>query len=253
MTGRDWFDVRAMGPDISLITERMVAPLLKCNIWHVRGRDRDLLIDTGLGIENLAESLPELFDRPITVVLTHSHRDHSGGAHAFSDVRIHAAERKWAEEAYDQLPFDIADWPEGLVQWFNERGYFCENGMFTGPVSPDIMRRRLESIRISAALHGGDVIDLGDRAFEILHLPGHSPGSIGLLEHSAQRLYSGDAIYDGPLLDDLEDSDRFDYAKTMERLLALSVDDVLPGHGERFDKARLTEIAHGWLAKQADI
>jgi glyoxylase-like metal-dependent hydrolase (beta-lactamase superfamily II) len=43
----------------------------------------------------------------------------------------------------------------------------------------------------------GDVIDLGDRAFEVLHLPGHSPGSIGLWDSSAGVLFSGDAIYDG--------------------------------------------------------
>jgi glyoxylase-like metal-dependent hydrolase (beta-lactamase superfamily II) len=53
----------------------------------------------------------------------------------------------------------------------------------------------------------GDVIDLGDRAFEVLHLPGHSPGSIGLLDCSAGILFSGDAAYDGPLLDELGDSD----------------------------------------------
>ena len=47
----------------------------------------------------------------------------------------------------------------------------------------------------------GDVIDLGDRAFEVLHLPGHSPGSIGLWDPAAGTLFSGDAIYDGPLLE----------------------------------------------------
>ena len=49
----------------------------------------------------------------------------------------------------------------------------------------------------------GDVVDLGDRAFEVVHLPGHSPGSIGLWDPSAGTLFSGDAIYDGPLLDEL--------------------------------------------------
>jgi len=40
----------------------------------------------------------------------------------------------------------------------------------------------------------GDIIDLGDRAFEVLHLPGHSPGSIALFEAATKTLFSGDAI-----------------------------------------------------------
>ncbi|MEJ0007003.1 MAG: MBL fold metallo-hydrolase [Steroidobacteraceae bacterium] len=76
----------------------------------------------------------------------------------------------------------------------------------------------------------GDVIDLGDRVFEVLHLPGHSPGSIGLLESRTGTLFSGDAIYDGPLLDDIPGSDIAAYIRTMRRLLTLSVTVVL-GHG----------------------
>ena len=49
--------------------------------------------------------------------------------------------------------------------------------------------------------------DMG--AFHTLYerLPGHSPGSIGLWDCSAGILFSGDAAYDGPLLDELGDSD----------------------------------------------
>jgi glyoxylase-like metal-dependent hydrolase (beta-lactamase superfamily II) len=57
----------------------------------------------------------------------------------------------------------------------------------------------------------GDEVDLGDRCFEVIHLPGHSPGSIGLWEESSGTLFSGDAIYDGPLLDELPESSIYDY------------------------------------------
>jgi glyoxylase-like metal-dependent hydrolase (beta-lactamase superfamily II) len=80
----------------------------------------------------------------------------------------------------------------------------------------------------------GDVIDLGDRAFEVLHLPGHSPGSIGLWHSSAGVLFSGDAIYDGPLLDELCDSSIDQYCVTMERLMALLVTVVHAGHDPSF-------------------
>ena len=47
-------------------------------------------------------------------------------------------------------------------------------------------------------LEEGDVVDLGDRHFEILHTPGHSPGGIMLFERASGILISGDTIYDGP-------------------------------------------------------
>ena len=38
-----------MGDGVTLIHEPWIKPFFRCNIWHVRGRDRDLLFDTGLG------------------------------------------------------------------------------------------------------------------------------------------------------------------------------------------------------------
>ena len=55
---------------------------------------------------------------------------------------------------------------------------------------------------VGRELTAGDVIDLGDRAFEVIHTPGHSPGGIGLYEHKTGIFLSGDVIYDGPLIDD---------------------------------------------------
>ena len=91
------------------------------------------------------------------------------------------------------------------------------------------------------------MVDLGDRAFEVLHLPGHSPGSIGLYEHGTQTLFSGDAIYDGPLLDDLADSDIVAYRQTMERLLTLPVSVVHAGHEPSFGRERLQTLARAYL------
>ena len=71
-------------------------------------------------------------------------------------------------------------------------------------------------------LRHGDVIDLGDRAFEVLHLPGHSSGSVGLFDRRSGQFFSGDVVYDGELLDELEDSVIDDYLVSMERLLRLA-------------------------------
>lgn len=107
----------------------------------------------------------------------------------------------------------------------------------------------VRSAPLTGTVRDGDIIDLGDRAFEVLHLPGHSPGSIALWESSTKTLFSGDAIYDGPLLFDLPDSSIIDYVGTLRRLLGLDVTVVHAGHDPSFGRQRLREIAHAYLAK----
>jgi glyoxylase-like metal-dependent hydrolase (beta-lactamase superfamily II) len=88
----DWYEVLNFSNDISLIREKHVAPWLRCNIWHVRGRDRDLIIDTGMGLRPLVKEVASLTERPITAVMTHSHFDHAGGLHQFERRCGHAFE-----------------------------------------------------------------------------------------------------------------------------------------------------------------
>ena len=97
-------------------------------------------------------------------------------------------------------------------------------------------------------LEDGDMVDCGDRAFEVLHLPGHSPGSIGLWESATGILFSGDAMYDGPLLDELDGSDVDAYIATMRRLRELPVSVVHGGHESSFGRERLVEMCDEYLA-----
>jgi glyoxylase-like metal-dependent hydrolase (beta-lactamase superfamily II) len=82
-------------------------------------------------------------------------------------------------------------------------------------------------------------------------MPGHSPGSIGLWEQETGILFSGDAIYDGPLLDGLEDSSIPDYIRTMARLRDLPVRVVHAGHDPSFGRARLIELVDAYLERRA--
>jgi glyoxylase-like metal-dependent hydrolase (beta-lactamase superfamily II) len=96
----------------------------------------------------------------------------------------------------------------------------------------------------------GDVLDLGDRRFEVLHLPGHSPGGIGLWEAATGILFSGDTVYDGPLLDTFEDADIAAYIRSMKRLRDLPVRVVHGGHEPSFGRDRLIELIDTYLAQR---
>jgi glyoxylase-like metal-dependent hydrolase (beta-lactamase superfamily II) len=101
--------------------------------------------------------------------------------------------------------------------------------------------------RATRALHDGDVIDLGDRRFEVLALPGHSPGGIGLWDVETGTLFSGDTVYDDELLDSLPGGDRATYRHTLRRLRDLPVEVVHAGHEPSFGRARLIEICDDYL------
>ena len=93
----------------------------------------------------------------------------------------------------------------------------------------------------------GDVLDFSDRYFEVIHTPGHSPGSSALWEAASGVLFSGDTVYDGPLVSDAWHSSLGDHVFSMERLLALPVRTVHGGHFPSFGRARLPEFNRGVL------
>src|SRR5690606_27976412 len=94
---------------------------------------------------------------------------------------------------------------DDIVRLLRGAGYALPERLLTAlpHAGFELERFTLQSAPLTATVDDGDVIDLGDRAFEVLHLPGHSPGSIGLYERATRTLFSGDAVYDGPLLYDL--------------------------------------------------
>ena len=93
----------------------------------------------------------------------------------------------------------------------------------------------------------GDRIDLGGRSLTVLHLPGHSPGSVGFFDERNGILFSGDALYDGELIDDFPRSDVEHYQATMLRLAALPIGVGHGGHGPSFDEVRKNRLVREYL------
>ena len=105
----------------------------------------------------------------------------------------------------------------------------------------------MKSAPATRILEDHDIIDLGDRAFEVIHTPGHSPGGIALWGKATGLLISGDIVYDGPLIESDDPSEMEHYVASMKRLLELPVQTVHGGHFPSYDGARHREIITKWL------
>ena len=247
-----WFDFEHLADGITRLWEPHVIRVMQCNIWHVQGRERDLVIDTGMGIASLTQTAAAIFDKPLTAVATHSHLDHVGSLHEFSDRVVHAAEAPQLTRRSDNFSLLREDHPVEFIAGLERAGYEVDSSFITALPRPDFDMRSFSCPAAPATrlVEEGDVIDLGNRIFEVLHLPGHSPGSIGLWEAATGILFSGDAIYDGPLLDELPGSDIAAYLASMRRLEQLPARIVHGGHDPSFDGARLRQLARAYLNRR---
>lgn len=239
---RDWFRVEAAAPGVTRISEPFVHPYFSANMYHVIGRDLDLLVDTGMGLVPLAPLLPMAEGKPLLAVATHIHLDHVGGLHEFGDRAGPAAEAALFATMPDEATF---------AHEFRTMANAVERLPYADWSASAYI---IEPAPLNRVLGEGDRIDLGDRVFTVLHLPGHSPGCIALLDARDGTMFSGDAIYDDELLDDLPCSDRAAYKATMRRLLTdVDVSAVHGGHGPGFGQARMREIARGYLERTGGL
>lgn len=108
------------------------------------------------------------------------------------------------------------------------------------------------SMLLCLCLFVGDVISLGDRELTVMHMPGHSRGSICLHDQERKILFSGDVVYDGSMIDWLPYSRINDYVATCQRLIELVnkglVEKVLPGHFNTFGAERLYHLASNYIS-----
>lgn len=234
MRPEDWYSVRRLDDDVTYICEPHIQEFYRCNIWHVRGRDRDMLVDSGMGVVSLREWVPLVTERELIAVASHTHFDHIGCHHEFECRAVHSAE---AELLADPTRENTLADP-----------YVTDDIFDALPPEPYCSKcyavKRAPATRL---LEDGDVIDLGDRQFEVIHTPGHSPGGIALYEKATEILFSGDILYDGPLIEDTYHSNAHDYHASMERLLRLKVRLVHGGHFPSFSGERYRELITGWL------
>ncbi len=147
------------------------------NIYVVEGKDSALVIDTGYGFGDLKACVQSLTNLPLIVVNTHMHVDHAGNDHQFDKVYLHSADFEFVEDVYgkeqrkNNFMSRVKDMPEAE---FNAKVN----------VSPPTL----------IPVKEGHIFDLGGRKLEVIEVPGHTPGSICLLDSENKILFAGDHI-----------------------------------------------------------
>ena len=130
-------------------------------MYLLAGEKEAALIDGGMGQIPLDRIVRELTDLPVKMLLTHGHIDHIGAASMFEEVYMHDADRDTYQEH---------------VTVVRER--------YEGDFPPPAKHIR--------SMKEGDLFDLGGRTLQVIETPGHTSGSVCILDMERKELYTGD-------------------------------------------------------------
>ncbi|MEM7359621.1 MAG: MBL fold metallo-hydrolase [Pseudomonadota bacterium] len=213
----DWFEVYRVAPGVTAIYEPH--QWQEVISYLIEGEQRALLFDTGNGIGDIHALVEGLTDKTVVVLNSHSHYDHVGGNYAYQTIygmdtdftKLREAGRKNHEIAIEVSAQALCrPLPSGVTEK-NHVG---------------------RPFRVSELIEDESVIDLGGRKLEVMHIPGHTPDAIALLDREARLLWTGDSYYSGPIWLFADETNLSDYANSLQKLVAEveNIDTLLPAH-----------------------
>jgi glyoxylase-like metal-dependent hydrolase (beta-lactamase superfamily II) len=182
------------------------------------------LIDVGLigkgdykinAIKNLGISLEDIK----RIIMTHTHMDHIGCLAEIQDqipwaeLWMHTLEAEPLEQGDERAVYGM-----DMFQSMCETQYGLKPGAF--------------KFQVDRKLQDGENLEIGGMTWEVLHIPGHSLGSIGLYDRTEKTLIPGDVVYADYAIGrfDLHGADGAVLKDSLMRLAELEVGILLPGH-----------------------
>jgi glyoxylase-like metal-dependent hydrolase (beta-lactamase superfamily II) len=257
VSGDGWFATRELAPGAWLVAEPT-----HVNSFLVGGRDRAVLIDSGLGVGDIRSIVESLTPLEVLVANTHHHWDHVGGNASFSEIAIHelGAERLRAGNEMRFAEAYLAYTRERLERFGEfrdlDRRYF---DLLSEETTPRPLPRgfdpaawRIPPCVPSRLLRDGDELDLGGRSLRVVHTPGHTPDSVCYLDAERGMLFGGDTYNTGAIYAHLPESDVGAFAASTARVAAMEgeVRSVYMAHVTRYAEhgSFLREVADGFAA-----
>ena len=127
-------------------------------IWLIVGSEKALIIDTAYGTADIQTAARKITNHPLILVNTHVHFDHAAGNAQFEQVHVH------------------------------------EKDIFLFEKTKRALKDKFQIPQTIIPIQDGHIFDLGDTQIKTIHLPGHTPGSIGFLYPQERAFFCGDAI-----------------------------------------------------------
>ena len=204
----DWFEVYRAADGVFAIAEPH--QFQEVISYLIVGSDRALMFDTGLGLAPIRPVVEQLTSLPVEVLNSHTHFDHVGGNAEFD--RIAAMDTPYTRAnargfGHEALAGEVAP------------SSFCKGP----PKDADTAGSGPGRGRRPGAWPDGDRIDLGGRVLEVLHVPGHTPDALALLDRGNGLLWTGDSYYDGTIWLYVPETSLDDYERSMTILASVSV------------------------------
>lgn len=217
-----------IAPNIFLIPGKNKSRFPYCACLYIQGRDMRVLIDAGMGDENIAPVKEAGID---LLILSHCHIDHRLTRRLISEVPV------WCHEK-EELFFHDRDY-FFTVMGLKRSGLDLSN-LF------DFARGSFE-VEIAHRMADSDLIDLGGISLQTIHTPGHTPGHLAFFIPEHDLLFTGDIDLTsfGPFYGH-DFADVNDFLSSIEKLKQAGATRVVSGHAgpfngnlaKRFDKYR---------------
>jgi len=172
------------------------------------------------------------------IIMTHTHLDHIG---CLAEI---LKQIPWAELWVHHLEAD-------LLEQGDERSVYGMD-MFRGLCQSQFgLKPGAFKFQVNRKLQGGETLDLGGTVWEVIHIPGHSMGSIGIYHRSMKILIPGDVVYADYAIGrfDLYGAEASQLKESLMRLGEIEVDILLPGHNrivKGLPKGYILKTARQW-------
>lgn len=206
MNMNSWYQVKSLSDSIKMIREplKIFPDLLtnNLNLFSITDGKETLLLDTGTGVFSYKAFVKLLLGRDMnfTPLTTHSHFDHVGSLYEFNQSLIHASEMdSLALEEDLGFLYPMLDSLEAKSAKF-------ENYNFRRKAVPTSRLLKVED---------KDWVAVGKKEIQIIHVPGHSPGSLAVYYPEEHMLFTGDSFQVGYVY--IENVQRF--KQSLEKLL----------------------------------
>jgi glyoxylase-like metal-dependent hydrolase (beta-lactamase superfamily II) len=193
-----------------------IVDLSGCYCYLVTGETGALLIDSTWGVGNLKAFVRELTDLPVTVAGTHMHLDHIGGSFYYGKCHVHPEDIKnfYVNEASSR---------EGMKNYFKDHMQSLGN---TTVVRDDdyVEIKPITTIPVQE----GSVFEIGrnpgENSIKVIDVPGHTRGSIVLLDRRNRILYAGDACNVNTMLCTISSTSVEEYRESLAHLKTFEAD-----------------------------